>query len=259
MKKMIIVSMKTVVAVFLLIVLSNQNVMSQGGTAINTTGNPADPAAILDVSASDKGVLVPRVALVSVVDPIAGSKPDGLLVWNTSVMGAYSVPGFYYWNGADWQMIAGTDNLGNHVATQDLDMNSNRITNLQDPSSSEDAVNAQTIQKGNLIFGLATGTDNYAVALNPPISMYNAGMVVNFLVANANTGSVTIDVNGLGATPVLKNGNLPLIASDIKSGQIVSVIYDGTNFQMVSQAGNVPTGGGGGSFDPTLIYTIDGF
>jgi hypothetical protein len=84
-------------------------------------------------------------------------------------------------------------------------------------------------------------------------------MVVNFIVTNANTVAVTLNVNGLGQKSILKNGNLALIANDIKANQIVSVIYDGTNFQMVSQTGNAPTGGGGGAADPTLIYTTDGF
>ena len=57
----------------------------------------ADTKAMLDVKSTTKGMLVPRVALVSTTNPIADTKPNGLLVWNT-LAGTYSV-GYYFWNG----------------------------------------------------------------------------------------------------------------------------------------------------------------
>lgn len=67
-----------------------------------------DAAAMLDVYSLDKGLLIPRIALVSTVSPISGTKPDGLMVYNTSTSGTYSTPGFYYWDGADWVMVGST-------------------------------------------------------------------------------------------------------------------------------------------------------
>jgi hypothetical protein len=259
MKKMNIVFIRPVILMLALIAFSGFKVSAQGGVAVNTTGNTADPSAMLDVSASDKGVLIPRVALLSSTNPIVGIKPAGLLVWNTSTTGTYSNPGFYFWDGTNWQELSGYDNLGNHLATQNLDMSNNLIINLNDPQSSMDAVNVQTLQSGALIFGTASGTNSYSLLISPAITTYKTGMVINFIASNANTGNVTLDVNGLGQQGVLKNGNLALVPNDIKANQIVSVIYDGTNFQMVSQTGNASTGGGGGTADPTLIYSTDGF
>lgn len=68
-----------------------------------------DPSAQLEVQASDKGFLPPRVALSAtnlaspVVNPAAG-----LLVYNTATNGAtpYNVkPGYYYWNGNLWTPV----------------------------------------------------------------------------------------------------------------------------------------------------------
>lgn len=64
------------------------------------TSSPAT-ASYLDVTSSNKGILIPRVSLtdLSNFDPITGSEVESLLVYNTNtVVGATGVsPGFYYW------------------------------------------------------------------------------------------------------------------------------------------------------------------
>lgn len=79
----------------------------------------------------------------------------------------------------------------------------------------------------------AGGDDTYSVTLDPVPAAYYAGMEVNFKPTTANTGACTLDVNGLGAKSIKKNVSSDLSDGDIKSGQIVKVIYDGTNFQMI--------------------------
>jgi len=78
----------------------------QGQVAINTSGDSPDGTAMLDITSGDRGLLIPRLALVNATDPISSEKPVGLLVWNTSLTGNYPIPGFYYWNGADWTKLA---------------------------------------------------------------------------------------------------------------------------------------------------------
>jgi hypothetical protein len=55
-----------------------------------------------------------------------------------------------------------------------------------------------------------------------------------FVAAGDNTGAVTLNINSLGAKNVTKNGSTALAAAEIKSGQTVAVIYDGTRFQIVN-------------------------
>ncbi|MDY2587743.1 hypothetical protein [Winogradskyella aquimaris] len=67
-----------------------------------------DPSAVLDITATNQGVLVPRVALTDVADatvPI-NAPATGLLIWNTNgaVTGGSGV-GFYFFNGAQWVAI----------------------------------------------------------------------------------------------------------------------------------------------------------
>lgn len=111
--------MKTINTIFLLVILAAFTVNAQ--VAINTDGSSPDQTSMLDIKASDKGLLIPRLALISSTNPISGSKQNGLLVWNTSTTGAYDVPGFYYWNGSNWLKIANGSDLGSKITDADDD------------------------------------------------------------------------------------------------------------------------------------------
>jgi hypothetical protein len=56
-----------------------------------------------------------------------------------------------------------------------------------------------------------------------------------FVAAGDNTGAVTLNIDSLGAKDVTRDGSVALAAGDIKSGEVVVVVYDGTRFQVVSQ------------------------
>lgn len=86
----------------------------------------------------------------------------------------------------------------------------------------------------------AGSDDTYVITLDPAPTSYTAGMVVHFKANTVNTGACTLNVNGLGAKTIVKEYNITLADGDIKAGQLVSVIYDGTNFQMLSPVGNTP-------------------
>lgn len=84
----------------------------QGQTGIGTTTPNA--SAKLEVAATDKGFLPPRVALTATnaFSPIVGTAANaaGLLVYNTATTTNAPnnvVPGYYYWNGSAWVQIAG--------------------------------------------------------------------------------------------------------------------------------------------------------
>ena len=81
-------------------------------TGIGTTAPNA--SAKLEVAATDKGFLPPRVALTASnsFSPIVGTAANatGLLVYNTASAGTTPnnvVPGYYYWNGTAWIQISG--------------------------------------------------------------------------------------------------------------------------------------------------------
>lgn len=82
----------------------------------------------------------------------------------------------------------------------------------------------------------AGSNDTYAVTLDPAPTAYTNGLMVTFKANTANTGAATLNVNGLGAKTIKRDYNVDLNDGDIKAGQIVEVIYDGTNFQLLSPA-----------------------
>ncbi|CEJ72047.1 hypothetical protein BN1195_04404 [Chryseobacterium oranimense G311] len=76
------------------------------------TASP-DQSAILDLKASNKGFLPPRINLNSVTDIVTIPNPaTGLLVFNTGA-GSLSTKGYYYWGGSKWTRLSIADGSGN--------------------------------------------------------------------------------------------------------------------------------------------------
>ncbi len=93
------------------------NALLAQNVGINGTGAAPAASALLDIDATNKGVLIPRVALSGVNSnaPIGATVVNSLLVYNTAtVAGVNAVsPGYYYWNStaARWvRMAADGDN-----------------------------------------------------------------------------------------------------------------------------------------------------
>lgn len=83
--------------------------------AINTSGAAANVSAMLDIVASDKGMLLPRVSLTSNSDAatISGTEADALIVFNTNgSMTNGNGKGYYYWDlpTLKWIYLAGASN-----------------------------------------------------------------------------------------------------------------------------------------------------
>lgn len=93
-----------------------------------------------------------------------------------------------------------------------------------------------------------TGTNTISASASASVAAYKAGQVFNFIAAGANTGAVTVNINGLGAKNLLKSGTLALDAGDIAANQVITIIYDGTQFQIASGSG------GGGAKAGGVIY-----
>jgi hypothetical protein len=85
----------------------------------------------------------------------------------------------------------------------------------------------------------AAGAANAYTLTNAPVmtaaTAYRTGTTFTFKANHTNTGNATLNVDGLGARELRKPGGTDqLTASDILIGQMVTAIFDGTYFQMVS-------------------------
>ncbi len=86
-----------------------------------------------------------------------------------------------------------------------------------------------------LDFSEDTGAANTIVtALNPPLAALVAGLPICIRAAHANTGPVTVNIDGLGGHGLQKLGGLALDAGDIQATQIIQVAWDGANFQLLN-------------------------
>jgi len=108
----------------------------------------------------------------------------------------------------------------------------------------KDADDVQIWSKDNIIDSVSSteslsgvsGVDTItANAANPPTA-YAAGQSWTLTSAGANTGAVTLNISGLGARAVTRNGATALEAGDIPSGASIMLIDDGTRLQIANPA-----------------------
>jgi hypothetical protein len=101
----VLVTMKKITVAFFLTMSAYLNVVAQN-VGINTDGTTPDATAMLDIKSTNKGLLIPRVALTATNDAVTITTPTtSLLVYNTATAGTAPddvVPGYYYWNGIKW-------------------------------------------------------------------------------------------------------------------------------------------------------------
>ncbi len=93
------------------------------------------------------------------------------------------------------------------------------------------------VQDQSYIYAADGGSANaYAVTLSPAAASYVTGMKISTKIANANTGASTINVNSLGTKSIKRMNGSALLANDLLAGQVVFLVYDGTNFQLENPA-----------------------
>jgi hypothetical protein len=97
----------------------------------------------------------------------------------------------------------------------------------------------------------ASGTNTYTATLSPVITSYASNHRYFIKFTNANTGAATLNLNGLGAKSIVKNGNTALVSGDIAAGQILAIAYDGTNLQIIGGGSSSALSGLSGSYTPT--------
>lgn len=88
------------------------NVNATGNVGLGT--NDPDKSAALDVTSTNKGVLLPRVALTGVTDATTIPSPaNSLMIYNTATSSDVT-PGYYFWNTSNlkWMRVLDSDSSG---------------------------------------------------------------------------------------------------------------------------------------------------
>ncbi|MBC8526097.1 MAG: hypothetical protein H8D22_04375 [Candidatus Cloacimonetes bacterium] len=84
------------------------------------------------------------------------------------------------------------------------------------------------------------GTAN-AITLDyiPSISALAEGLMVTFIADSSNTGATTVTINALVTKNIYEAHDISALeANDIRANMMVQLIYDGVQFQQISQSGN---------------------
>lgn len=141
---------------------------------------------------------------------------------------------------------------GQTVPSANLPMGNFKHVGVGNATSRTDYAAAGQVQDSSFqwLTGVG-GTNTITATIAPAIPAYVAGQTFRFLAAGANTGAVTININGLGAKAITKRGTTALIAGDIPANSVVQIVYDGTQFQNVSI-------GRSGQFIGTQVFTASG-
>ncbi len=212
---------------------------------INASGATPDASAALDVSASDKGMLVPRVALTATTDVATITTPaTSLLVYNTATVSDVT-PGYYYFDGALWVRIVS----GSIVGTDNQNLTSASLSGttltVAIEGGSPVSVNLATLQDG-------TGTDDQNLTsatlsgTNLTINIENGNPVtvdLSALMDGTGTDSQTLSLSG--STLSISGGNNVTLTDNVNDADA-----DATNeLQTISKSGSTVTlSNGGGSF-----------
>ena len=134
---------------------------------------------------------------------------------------------------------------GESVVTADIAFGNNKLTGVKDGALAKDAANVSQIQNSSaILLASVAGTDTITASLSPTLTAYANGQIFTLIPANTNTSAVTININGLGAKALTKNGSTALVAGDLVAGVEYSLQYDGTRFQKVAGSDYMSIAGG---------------
>ena len=83
-------------------------------------------------------------------------------------------------------------------------------------------------------YGTDSGSVNALVASFSSSITLSAGLTVEVKVGNTNTGPSTLNCNSTGIVNIVDRSGNALVAGALVVGQVAFLLYDGTNFQLIS-------------------------
>jgi hypothetical protein len=193
-----------------------------GGVRIGTAGAP-DAAAALDINATGKGLLIPRMD--SAARAGIAAPPDGLMVFQTD-----GRKGFWYCVGGAWLYIPDKtrsgDNLGNHRATQNIVLNGNQL--VGGTAATPGTVGLRISSDGLVRIGSTSTTGR-------PLAGFGYGLRLD----NADGGLLATGTLGYGVIPASGAGLRlmwhPFKAS-LRAGEVSGAQWDDANVGFYSYA-----------------------
>jgi hypothetical protein len=210
----------------------------QAQTGIGTTTPHA--SAKLDVSATNKGFLPPRVTLTSNTDATTIPSPaEGLLVYNLGSVGLQA--GYYYWNNANWATIATATSAGNGVTASDMVKIYDGIGNTATINVNGATFSVTTSGKYLFDFSTSATCSNCTVTLNFQVrDGSNSNAVIGSDYQTSYNNNVHAEYNGKVEVNLIAGRSYNVLVT-ASSGGIYNNDY--TRVYMKQVSGNLPVTG----------------
>lgn len=134
-------------------------------------------------------------------------------------------------------LTASIANDGQTLPVANLPMGTYAHTGVGNATARTMYASAAQVEDGTLNY-LTSVSGTNTITATAPLSMlaYATGQTFRFIAAGANTSSVTLNINSIGAKAIVRTDGSALVSGDIASGAAVQVFYDGTNFQLLNDA-----------------------
>jgi len=134
----------------------------------------------------------------------------------------------------DWSSTAGSNIQANTGINWDEGMNAASVNDSARATMAQIASWYAQIKAGTIYSGTVGGTASaITLTCSPTIDAYAAGQRFMFKAASDCSGATTLNVDTLGAKNIYY-AQAALAANAFKSGDLVIVAYDGTQFQFLS-------------------------
>ncbi|GBL34761.1 hypothetical protein EMGBS15_03560 [Filimonas sp.] len=222
--------MKKPIVVFFVFLISGFSSFAQVGIGTTTP----NASAKLQVDATDKGFLPPRVSLLATNDVATIPSPaTGLLIYNTATAGTSPnnvTPGFYFYDGSKWQRLISQQ----PDATVNFDKTTPTTTGVTftpNTPASQDYVYVSSVDNSQWTYN----GSNYVTYTPPPSTAWYAQSSTNDAGSNKTSG-------------IYRNGNVgigdfatssPATKLEVKSG-----VTNTSGLRMTNLTSASPTSGG---------------
>ena len=112
-----------------------------------------------------------------------------------------------------------------------------RVDGLVQPTSSNSLITLEGAVQGAWQWGTAQAAAGaITLTLAPPITAYRDGLLVRFLAPTNLDGALTLNVDGMGALPLLRPDGLNPVRGQVRQGTLCEAMQAGGRFILMSAA-----------------------